>query len=180
MDRWIDERPQIPLSALGVDIARGGPDKTVLAKRYGNWIGPLVKMVGRETPDGASVAALVIREDDAAASINMDVIGVGGSGYDHTKAIKSTTVAMNGAERDDSKRDRSGQLRFRNKRAEWHWRMREALEPGVGDELMLPPDRELRADLIAPRWHVSPLGIQIETKKRSKRAWGDRLIAGKR
>ena len=80
------------------------------------------------------------------------------------KKIKpQCTVPMNGAEKSIA-RDRSGQLHFRNKRAEWHWKLREALDPSSGDDLALPPDRELRADLIAPRWKLTVQGIQIEEK----------------
>ncbi|MBM3460141.1 MAG: terminase, partial [Armatimonadetes bacterium] len=55
------ERPKGPLSCVGVDVARGGADQTVLARRYGAWFGPLEKHVGAATPDGPAVAALVQR-----------------------------------------------------------------------------------------------------------------------
>ena len=60
--------------------------------------------------------------------------------------------------------DRSGSLPFFNKRAEWWWRMREALDPDSGEDLALPPDPALRADLCAPRWGRMARGIKIETK----------------
>jgi hypothetical protein len=41
-----------------------------------------------------------------------------------------------------------------------------------GDGLALPPDRELRADLIAPRWKLSAQGIQIEEKEEIKARLG--------
>lgn len=166
MARWTAQKPDRPLSALGVDIARGGKDQTVIAKRYGNWFAPLKKWPGVKTPDGPSVASLVIieMEHENQAPIQVDIIGVGGSGYDYLRDIKpASTVPMNGANHSTA-RDRSGQLHFRNMRAEWHWKMREALDPVNGDDLALPPDRELRADLIAPRWKLSAQGIQIEEK----------------
>ena len=164
MARWTEEQPDLPLSALGVDIARGGSDKTAIAKRYGPWFAPIKKYPGVQTPDGPSVAALVVIEHEGDASIHMDIIGVGGSGYDHVKLVKPKyTVPMNGSEKSIA-RDRSGQLHFRNKRAEWHWKLREALDPSTGDDLALPPDREMRADLIAPRWKLTAQGIQIEEK----------------
>ena len=43
--------------------------------------------------------------------------------------------------------------------------MREALNPVDGEDLALPPDRELRADLCAPRWKVAARGVQIESKE---------------
>ncbi|HXH11168.1 MAG TPA: terminase [Alphaproteobacteria bacterium] len=173
MARWTEQRPDLPLTAMGVDIARGGPDQTVIAKRYGPWIAPLKKYPGWQTPDGPSVATLVVIAHEGSAPIHIDIIGVGGSGYDHVKSVKGKlAVPMNGAERDPEARDRSGQLAFRNKRAEWHWRLREALDPVTGEGLALPPDRELRADLMAPRWKLSAQGIQIEDKDEIKARLG--------
>ena len=178
--RWTEEPPDLPLSALGVDIARGGRDKTVLVRRYGPWFAPLEKYPGVETPDGPSVAALVVLAHAAQAEIHIDIIGVGGSGYDYTRDVKGNlTIPMNGAEKSTA-RDRSGQLHFRNKRAEWHWKLREALDPVNGDMLALPPDREMRADLIAPRWKLTAQGIQIEEKDEIKVGLDGRRIVGKR
>lgn len=172
MARWTDEQPDLPLSAIGVDVARGGKDQTAIAKRYGPWYPPVKKYPGVQTPDGPTVAAVVMVEHEDNATINIDIIGVGGSGYDHVKSHWPKTQAMNGAVRDPHARDRSGQLAFRNKRAEWYWRMREALDPVTGDDLALPPDRELRADLIAARWKLSAQGIQIEDKDEIKQRLG--------
>jgi hypothetical protein len=172
MARWTEERPDLPLSALGVDVARGGKDQTTIDKRYGPWFSRIQKYPGVQTPDGPSVSALVVIEHEGEALINIDIIGVGGSGYDHVKLVKPKyTVPMNGAEKSTA-RDRSGQLHFRNKRAEWHWKMREALDPSTGDNLALPPDREMRADLIAPRWKLTAQGIQIEEKDEIKARLG--------
>ena len=43
MNRWTPEGKRERLSAVGVDIAHGGPAKTVLAMRYGTWFAPLVQ-----------------------------------------------------------------------------------------------------------------------------------------
>ena len=124
------------------------------------------------TSDGPSVAALVVAEDDeGTAVILIDVIRVGSSGYDHLKGVKRRVIPLNGAEGSRA-RDRSGQLRFRNKRAEWHWKFREALDPVTGDDIVLPPDRELRADLIAPHWKLTTQGIAIEEKDEIKARLG--------
>jgi hypothetical protein len=164
-ERWKDRpRPESPMAALGVDVARGGKDRTVITPRYDNWIGEQVIEPGKSTPDGGAVATLAIahRRDDA--TVNIDVIGVGSSPYDHlTAAIGDRAVAMNGATGSDA-RDKSGQLGFVNARAEWYWSLREALDPTSGQEMALPPDPELRADLCAPRWRLTPRGIQVEAK----------------
>ena len=78
---------------------------------------------------------------------------------------------MNGSE-GSTERDRSGRLGFVNKRAEWWWRMREALDPENGEDICLPPDPELLADLCAPTWMLKARGIQVESKDEIKERIG--------
>jgi hypothetical protein len=54
--------------------------------------------------------------------------------------------------------------RLVNVRAAMYWKLREALDPHTGDNLALPPDPELLADLCAPRYGVNAAGIFIEHK----------------
>src|SRR5205085_1292975 len=61
--------------------------------------------------------------------------------------------------------DQAEQLGFVNQRAEWWWKLREALDPDSGQELALPPDPELKSDLCAPRWKNTARGIQVESKE---------------
>lgn len=172
MSRWTEQRPDCPMSALGVDVARGGDDFTTLTTRFGRWFDRTKKYSGHTTPDGPAVAALVkVELGDRKASVNIDVIGVGGSPYDACKANGISAVAMNGA-KSSSAKDRSGQLTFRNKRAEWWWKMREMLDPQYGDNIALPPDRELRSDLCAPHWKLTVSGIQIEEKEEIRKRIG--------
>ncbi|HEX2864275.1 MAG TPA: hypothetical protein VHN99_06880, partial [Deinococcales bacterium] len=146
-----------------VDVARGGRDKTVLAPRWGTFVGHLITAPGKSTPDGPAVAALVMNHAGPHTLVNVDVIGVGTSPYDHLKTTHPKTEAINGAEGSDA-RDRTGELAFANKRAELYWRLREALDPTTGQNLALPPDLELLEDLAAPTWRLTARGIQIEAK----------------
>ncbi len=172
MSRWAEKRPDVPLSALGVDVARGGGDNTTITPRYGKWFDRTRKYPGKSTPDGPAVAALIKNElAGREAPVNIDVIGVGAAVYDAAKANSIKAVALNGASQSSAK-DRSGKLTFRNKRAEWHWKMREMLDPQYGEEIALPPDRELRADLCAPRWKLTVSGIQVEDKDEIKKRIG--------
>lgn len=59
----------------------------------------------------------------------------------------------------------SGRLTFVNQRALWWWRLREALDPSSGEDLAIPPDRELLADLCSPKWKLMTRGIQVEPKE---------------
>ena len=97
------------------------------------------------------------------AVVNLDVIGVGAAAYDIAKGQNLNVQALNVAEKSDAK-DKSGKLSFTNKRAEYCWRLRELLDPDSGENLALPNDPELLADLCALRWKMQPNGIRIESK----------------
>ena len=118
-----------------------------------------------------------MKHRDAETPVNIDVIGIGASPYDHLRAALATVkglrgeiinrsdlvLAMNASEGSEA-RDKSGQLGFLNKRAQWWWQFREQLDPASRQELALPPDPELKSDLCAPRWKLTPRGIQVESK----------------
>lgn len=172
--RWTPEPPaDVPMTAMGVDIAQGGADKTAIAPRYGNWFAPLTKVPGVETPDGPTAAALVVKYLRDGAQVNIDMGGGwGGSCYDHLKENDLTSVlgvvpsvASNGKTVD-------GKLRFTNVRAEMLWRMREALDPGSGLHVQLPRSATLKADLAAAKWKLTSSGIRIEEKTDIKKRLG--------
>lgn len=163
-ERWSTrKKPSTPQSAIGVDVARGGSNQTILTVRYGNWFDEQKVYPGKETPDGPSVVQLIISAKRGNPVINTDVIGVGASVCDIGKQQGLRMVPLNGSEGTEA-RDRSEQLGFVNQRAEYWWKMREDLDPENGEELALPPDRELMADLCAPRWTLKARGIQVESK----------------
>lgn len=166
MDRWRKTpRPEIAMSALGVDVARGGRDNTVLSPRWGPWFGEQIVEPGKNTPDGPSVAALVMQHVADSCSINIDILNVGGSPFDIlSEQDVHPVLAMNASNATDA-RDKSGRLKMRNKRAEWHWRLREALDPDAGYDVCLPPSKELKRDLLAVRFKLTIGGIQVESKE---------------
>ena len=68
--------------------------------------------------------------------------------------------------REPEQKDESGRLGFKNKRAEYYWRMREALDPKNNEGVCLPPGNEVRSDLAAARFKVVGGGkIQVEAKE---------------
>jgi hypothetical protein len=163
--RWTPRRPNAPLRSTGLDVAWGGKDKTVLALLYDDWIAPLLKYPGISTPDGPTVAALALPYTDATCGVSLDVIGGGLSSRDSLIGMGVKVNAINfGMAAPTEARDRSGKLRFRNVRARAYWLLREALDPIHGDNLALPPDPELVADLCAAKWSATGGGILIESK----------------
>lgn len=188
--RWRDRvaregKPKTPMTALGVDVARGGRDFTVRAPRYGNFVDELRRAPGTNTPDGQLTAELIERDilEHPGCLVQVDVIGVGGSvidclrngwvdkdGEQHGK-IGRRAVAMNASEGSDET-DKSGTLGFVNQRAEWTWKAREALDPASGMDICLPPDPQLKADLCALYWRPTVRGIKIELKDEVKERIG--------
>ena len=181
--RWVEgQRPGIPMTALGVDVARGSDrnerikgDDNAIAPRYGNWFEQLKVVPGALTPDGRTLAQIVIGEQKDGAAIIIDAIGVGTSPTDYLKdlnVIVHPLIASAAAKikdpRDPKKQksitDKSGRLRFRNVRAAMWWKFREMLDPDHGDDIALPPDEELAADLAAPHWRLTSAGLLVEAK----------------
>lgn len=155
---------QLRILQLGIDVSRGGRDRTVLTPRYGVFFGPQLVHEGSVTEDGYKVAQLCIQAaPDSTTIIAIDVIGVGSAPYDILKKIR-TTIPFNGSEA-TKERDKSGMLTFYNKRALWHWRMREALDPKNPEQLAIPDDPELLSDLCAWQWELTRQGIKVEDKE---------------
>lgn len=178
--RWLErEKPDMPLSGAGLDVARGGVDSLVLSKRYGTYFDELISVPGINVEDGPMAAGIVYNElqyETHIGYINVDLIGVGTSPYDSLKAMyPNKTRAVNVSNTSNyivmTKGDNPEPvLRMKNKRAEIHWRLREALDPVTGDDIALPDDNEITADLCAARYKMLAGGvIQIEKKEAIKK-----------
>jgi len=167
--RWKPGPPEgYALNQVGVDVARGGADKTVISQRYGPWFAPLIKFPGTSTPDGPTAAMRVQAVYQGDAPLNIDVIGIGASVYDILKGTFGKQVAgVNNAESppDYAATDKTGKLRFINLRAASYWKFREALDPSGDERLELPPDPEIVADLCAARYKPLASGLKIEAKE---------------
>jgi len=172
--RWLErKKPDTPVTAVGIDPSRGGDDKTALAKRHDNWFDEVKSWPGAIIKDGAIMAELARQEigEVNPMYINIDVSGIGSSGFDHLKVLYKQVQPFNPAEGSEY-RDRSRKLKMRNKRAEMYWRMRDALDPVYGDDIALPPDTELLADLCSARYKISSAGVLVEEKEEIKKRIG--------
>jgi hypothetical protein len=152
------------MDSLGVDVARGGRDQTLLARRHGMWFDAPLVHAGSATPDGPTVAGLTIAAKRDDAVIHIDVIGVGSSPYDFLNEARQQVIGVNVAESAQGT-DKSGRLRFKNLRSELWWRMREALDPTNNTGIALPPDPRLLADLCAPTWELSGSTIYVASRE---------------
>jgi hypothetical protein len=147
-----------PLFAL--DVARYGPDRTVLAIVRG----PVVKVF--HTWRGASITQTVDRVIAHASVpgafvtqpvVHVDEPGLGGGAIDVFRERKWPVYAFNGS------RPSTDPTRFLNLRAESHWHFRNLLESG---RIALPPDDGLAEEALAIEWTLGPKGqIQILAKE---------------
>ena len=147
----------------GVDVARSGKDKSVVAVRHGDIIvsitafprGDLMETTGR-------VKGILDRDLECRAMV--DVIGLGAGVYDRLREQGCKADPFNAARKVTAK-DRTGQFGFANLRSAAYWRLAEMLNPGYGATLALPPDDELAGDLTTiHKKFMSDGKIMIEPK----------------
>lgn len=168
--RW-REHPKppkdVPMCAMGVDVAQGGDDETVLAPRYDDWFAEMITKPGRETPLGRDVAGFIVanRQDSAIVVLDMGG-GYGGSTYEHLVENEIEVRAYKGAAGVET-RTKDRQMKFTNKRTEAYYRLREALDPSQegGSTIALPDDPKLTADLTAPTVKTTRRGLELESKE---------------
>jgi len=154
----------------GVDVARSGPDVTVIALRHTRAIRELRRYTKQDT---MATAGLVLGVLDAyGGEAYVDVIGMGAGVVDRLREQEKAVVAFNASEKSEAK-DRSGEWGFTNKRSAAWWCLRELLDPANGEGVALPPDDLLTGDLTAPHWRVmSNARIQVEGKDEIKKRLG--------
>lgn len=162
--RWKDLQRKPPMDSLGVDVARGGKDNTVIYRRHGMWFDRALCFPGKETPDGPTTAGLVVGALRDHAPIHIDVIGVGSSPYDFLRKANQQVIGVNVASGSQGT-DKSGKLTFLNLRSELWWRLREALDPNANNGIALPPDRQLLIDLCTPKWGLSGMTVKVQSRE---------------
>lgn len=164
MERWEDKHRKPEMDNVGVDVARGGKDETVIARRHGNWFDKLLAYPGTETPDGPHVAGLVIAACRDGANQHVEINGVGVSPVDFLREASQPVTGVDvGVTTKET--DETNLLSFTNVRSRMWWRLREALDPNSNRGLALPPDDKLRADLTAPKWRLVGQRIQVESRE---------------
>jgi hypothetical protein len=164
------EKPDVNIRAVGVDVAHGGADDTVIAKLYGTWFDELLVS---DTPTGQIAAHHVIQSiGDEKPPIYVDAIGYGASCSDALRDMPGIRAnAVNVGKASDA-HDKSGVYQFANLRAQLFWQLREALDPESGEDIALPDDRQLRVELSAMRYKIQSGKIRIEPKEDIKKRLG--------
>jgi hypothetical protein len=183
-NNWRDDKCGGPRVAWGVDVARYGDDKTVLAKREGGRY--RIVDTGNQM-DSEEVSSMVLKNyhmdriqrggsSRDKAPVAIDVIGVGAGVYDRLKKdVPSIAVESAGSPectcsaKSDHKADCS-RMKYLNKRAEMWWLFREALR--LGEVALDPNDRQLARELVCVKYKINKGKVQIEEKSEIKKRLG--------
>ena len=141
---------------VGVDPARFGDDRSVMAIRQGLALTSLKKWRSIDTMRLAGIVA-----EEAARSrpdaVFIDAVGLGAGVVDRLRQLGLDPIAVNSGAR------ASDDGRYYNLRAEMWGRMRDWLADGGA----IPDDPELRADLLAPLFAYDPRNrIKLGTEGR--------------
>ena len=168
-ERWrAAEQKRRAMITLAADVGLGGGDPTVFAALHADaWFAPLIRREDAEAKEEipALIAAqmLMIRRDGA--DLSVDGTGGWGSGVrshlSNNHSVECASVVFSAG---SNRRTKDGKLGFKNLRADMYWGFREALDPDDGDEIKLPPDARLTAQLTAARYTLKGTDILIEDK----------------
>lgn len=150
---------------IGADVARLGEDRTIFAIAHED-LG--VREIERKPKsDTMETTGSIIRamEDYAAQNVRIDADGIGAGVYDRLCEIYGDYARDYVCEMRGGMRSELDPARYRNRRAEWYWTLRERLDPRSDAPLALPPDDKLRGQLTSIRWKTDSQGrIGIESK----------------
>lgn len=164
MARWKPLDPKPPMSQIGVDVARGGQDNSIVSCRHGWWFDKLIVKPGKETPTGADVAGMVVANRRDSAPINIDAIGVGSAAFDAIHDLRLQVMGVIVSEKSIGV-SKSGAMRYFNLRTELVWAFRELLDPQYNLGVALPPDDQLKADLCAFTWRPREGKIYVHSRE---------------
>lgn len=167
------------MTSAALDCAMEGEDRAAMAKRYDNWIAPLLTWPGTTIHSGDDIVQKVLPHlETLRMPLLVDVLATAGGAAVtalKTSLPKLSTIPVNfGA--GSTYKDRSGRLEMANLRAEAYWRLREAMDPDAGPpetRLAIPADdTELLSEICAIRWMARSGRVQLEDKKEIKKRLG--------
>lgn len=148
---------------VGLDVARYGEDTTVAAEVFTGGVRRLHKRAKQDTVETVNWVAGLVSMSPALTSIRVDADGLGAGVFDalrHRPPRKDVNVVemrggMGSADPDH----------FVNRRSEWLWGLRQALDPNGPAPIAIPPDDRLREQCTTIRWRLNTHGkIALESK----------------
>jgi hypothetical protein len=158
---------------VGVDAARFGTDKTVLAPRRGPVTVELRRSVKEDTMQTTGRVKGIVDSDNGRSTPVVDVIGIGAGVVDRLREMGHTVIAFNASAGTDRRDTATSEMGFNNCRSAAWWGMRELLDPSAGSDVCLPDDELLLGDLSAPQWKILSGGkIAVESKDEIRKRLG--------
>ncbi|MDO4614618.1 MAG: AAA family ATPase [Lachnospiraceae bacterium] len=166
---------------LGVDVARFGDDKTIIAPRDGNRVLPLRKYTKQDTMETAGNVLrfcydwLKRAPEGSSVKVKVDDSGVGGGVTDRLKEAThgDRRFKIYGVNNGGSAKDEH----YSNLGTELWGNIREALEENMSQKMQgnegtfeLPDDKELLGQLTSRKYHVTSRGrLELERKDDMKK-----------
>lgn len=150
---------------IGVDVARSGEDKTVMAVRWG----PVIKELRTSTHESTMATAGRVKgmlDADESATAIVDVIGIGAGVVDRLRE-QNARVQPFTASGKTNRKDSTGELHFLNVRAASWYNLRELLDPSAGSTICLPDDDDMLGDLTAPKLEEPLSGGKLKIEKKA-------------
>src|SRR6185295_19690149 len=140
--------PSTEPTILGIDVAGGGTDMTVVRQRKGN---RALKQWTTSLSDSADLTAWILRivVETSAKIVRIDSTGIGWGivGQLREKAPGVMVVGINAS-------SKPSKTRFLNSRAEMWWAGRELVEAGKLDLSEAADTDNILAQLSAPKWEL--------------------------
>lgn len=172
------------LMALGVDPNDSGEDPAMIAKLYqGLWLAPLIAfrsdegLAEGEIDPGvmALVDEVLLHTGGARVRIVVDAIGPGAGVYSRLRqkrnwgiiSFKASEKPPDQPQPQTAKKQELVEIdKYRNMRGWLWWHIgRKMLDPANNRLVALPPDKELLAELVEPRWWEGSNGaIEVDNK----------------
>lgn len=160
--RYINQEFENGPTTLGVDPARGGNDRTVIAVRQGNRF-DVHTYPGKLTPDGNTVVQLILNHWIQDAPINVDVVGIGASVVDQLRDVNLPVVPINFGSRSVA-RDRTGLLKMANMRSALYWNLRDLIDPQASANIAISSHPQVLPELTAALYRLTGGRVQLESK----------------
>jgi hypothetical protein len=148
---------------LGLDVARYGTNKTVLTVYQPDAVKTIKSVQNRSTMDAVN---LVVTEAVAAGAklmqVTVDDTGLGGGVVDRLRELGYPVLAVNFSQKP------TDTIHFRGIRDEIFWNLRELFR---SDEIIIPQNESLMAQLSAIKYKINPRNgrIEIENKDEMKK-----------
>lgn len=164
--------PGVEQTGMGVDVARGGIDSTIIQLVYGTYFCAPIEVPALTARTGPEVAGEVLKKRKDTSPIVVDANGVGASVYDALTELQIEPVIAYVGSTKAHLRDSSGSYGFPNLRSQSYWKLREALDPSNPNPIAIPDDPDLVQEILAHNWSETSGKIQVTPKDQVAKVLG--------